>query len=1318
MAVRHVFSSAGGWSYGRKPYAEKPEDRYKLGLTYFEDEITTRVMDDIPASVVLGKTKVGGSMISQYTNPGSTTLTNTLIHISQGPIESISSIRLNGNAIADYGASTATKMGYHTQTTIAGFGKSTSLTAYNLQSSWGNPVEILGATQFDSFLAKITYIDGIYEKKHGQDTLYDAYTHYGWFWRYRVSGGGAYTLGGSFSGTMLSTSPVDIYISGTMPSLAIWDLELEPWGWNVNAGPGSRGTHADPYVKSLQIEGAYGLTYPNQALIAATSIPTTVLSTENSFTAIAEGHHFQEIASGTTVSTAAHTRNPADIAIGMIYNRLWGGSRYIDRRVKVTITGATGDFTVGEIVHGPGTATTDYIFKGTVQSVSGTTVVLLSTQGLPHGLLTGQTSAKTATVTAIVKAYAADLPSFWEMKQFNNEWVPDGTVGTTVDANTASGQKVLNVAATTAFTAADRVVINYGGDREESAVIDTIQAGVSITLLTNLTYAHTAAQADTVSVAEVRHYFDYEAQGEDNVWDVLQKIGKTSRTIFFLRGGQVIAKRLKSETPTGIFNEANIIPKSLKVTFFPVGDRPNRFRAWFRDEDHEYKKRFAPVKDVAADAASERLMVTSEDFFGISRASQASREGFFNLQRARYIKKHIEFKASLSGLKVDVGKVFYFQHDLPGYGQGGGRVLSSTNSTVTFTHDVTLGAGSYSIRVLHADDTEETQTVTTSAGTYRTISIAAATWTTNPVRGSLFAIGTLAQYRCMAKGVDMDLIATIQAEEDSASMYSDIYAGTLPTFTETTLPNPDEMPDDVTSLTLTEVNEVVGGKANNEIDASWQEPDHNASHDAMVWHRKTLGASDTFGVKKEEGETLDNTMLWCPGGVCTDGTYIYVSDTLNHRIFKLDYIDWTYDSKIGSLGTGDDQFSSPMGMCTNGTHLFIADTGNNRIQKRLCSDLSYVAKIGTKGSGNDQFYFPYDIAMNTTHVFVADTYNHRIHKRDHALTYVSKIGSSGTGNDQFDTPCGIDVNVAEDFLFVADTRNYRVQKRTTADALVYSTKVGSQGYGASTFCGPTGVSVDAADAYVYVTDFGPPSGADFTLYSRVMIRDHGDLSAETILPGSASAWGGAVGSGPDQLNQPYDICVDRVNSLYYFIADRWNNRIVRRTISTSANNDWTYDGRSAKSSIRIKGAFEPGDHIQVAVASSSITNQHKDPDDAPEETIVIAGAGSVPHDVEALVAKTLSIGKARLSWYKPADISTKFWEIRKGTEWQTGTVVVTELNQLWYDVPIEAGLNTVYWIKAMNSVLTYSANATSATIYGGIVPLLGGGLSSGVNLSV
>lgn len=68
----------------------------------------------------------------------------------------------------------------------------------------------------------------------------------------------------------------------------------------------------------------------------------------------------------------------------------------------------------------------------------------------------------------------------------------------TVDVDSASGQKILNVAATTGFVAGSMVKIGDGTAGEEVGRVASIQVGVSLTLDENLDYTHTALQADTV----------------------------------------------------------------------------------------------------------------------------------------------------------------------------------------------------------------------------------------------------------------------------------------------------------------------------------------------------------------------------------------------------------------------------------------------------------------------------------------------------------------------------------------------------------------------------------------------------------------------------------------------------------------------------------------------------------------------------------------------------------------------------------------------------------------------------------------------------
>lgn len=79
---------------------------------------------------------------------------------------------------------------------------------------------------------------------------------------------------------------------------------------------------------------------------------------------------------------------------------------------------------------------------------------------------------------------------------FDNNLKYQHTAGalTTVDAESASDQKVLNVTSTIGYEEGEIVTIDEGGSHESQRQISSIQAGVSLTMTTNLFYTHAIAE--------------------------------------------------------------------------------------------------------------------------------------------------------------------------------------------------------------------------------------------------------------------------------------------------------------------------------------------------------------------------------------------------------------------------------------------------------------------------------------------------------------------------------------------------------------------------------------------------------------------------------------------------------------------------------------------------------------------------------------------------------------------------------------------------------------------------------------------------------
>jgi hypothetical protein len=99
--------------------------------------------------------------------------------------------------------------------------------------------------------------------------------------------------------------------------------------------------------------------------------------------------------------------------------------------------------------------------------------------------------------------------------------------------------------------------------------------------------------------------------------------------------------------------------------------------------------------------------------------------------------------------------------------------------------------------------------------------------------------------------------------------------------------------------------------------------------------------------------------------ITTDGTWLYLINNANTTlasVFKYTKA-LAYVSEFGTFGTGDKQFDAPRGIVTDGNFLYIADTGNHRIQKIRCIGEAYISQVGSMGDGDDNFTNPWGLCV-------------------------------------------------------------------------------------------------------------------------------------------------------------------------------------------------------------------------------------------------------------------------------------------------------------------------------------------------------------------
>ncbi len=218
----------------------------------------------------------------------------------------------------------------------------------------------------------------------------------------------------------------------------------------------------------------------------------------------------------------------------------------------------------------------------------------------------------------------------------------------------------------------------------------------------------------------------------------------------------------------------------------------------------------------------------------------------------------------------------------------------------------------------------------------------------------------------------------------------------------------------------------------------------------------TLAGSGTAGTADATGAAAAFNSPWAVA-LDPDAVMLYVADTLNHRVRRVEVATGVVTTFVGALsGWVDDigaaaSFDTPRGLVVDpsGRILFVADTGNFRVRAIEISSRSVTTLAGSTAGFMDglgvaaSFRAPESIAIDPSgrYLFVADSTSNRVRLVDITNANVTTMAGAGIADladgvgvrAAFSRPRGVAVDVAGRFLAVADAGNnvLRVVQTTT-----------------------------------------------------------------------------------------------------------------------------------------------------------------------------------------------------------------------------------------------------------------------------------------------
>ena len=353
---------------------------------------------------------------------------------------------------------------------------------------------------------------------------------------------------------------------------------------------------------------------------------------------------------------------------------------------------------------------------------------------------------------------------------------------------------------------------------------------------------------------ERRFRFDAVMDTTQTRWEAAQKAATSGRATILRHGTQYGIVVDRPSNIVQVFGEGQIVKSSFKGEYSSRDDRARSVEITYNDTNNDYKNTVFMVRSPNyANNLKKNDNTAKLSLFGVTRRSQAYREGMYLMATNERQLQTVTFGTDIGGMVCEYGDVIGINHAVPQFGDASGRIVKAEGNTVVLDKFVVLKPNkNHSIMIRLEDDsiiTKQIQAVTEETNTDTITVIGEFSQQELPKRYDPYMLGEankeVKPFRITKITKNGDNQVTITATEYDAAVYELDYSR-YPVIDYAKV----EKELSVKDIQLTKiVNTLKDGTVLCDIKVDWVLPISNQCKQVQVYYKRT----------NEETYTLQNT---------------------------------------------------------------------------------------------------------------------------------------------------------------------------------------------------------------------------------------------------------------------------------------------------------------------------------------------------------------------------------------------------------------------------------------------------------------------------